>query len=52
MTDEFDEMNALISYYGFPKIERGEPDWAPQLLRFLKYLHGYAKEMVSTDSMR
>jgi hypothetical protein len=48
------EMNLIMQYYGFPPIEVGTPltEYMPRLLDFIEYLHGYAKEFVSTDSMR
>jgi hypothetical protein len=48
------EINSVMQYYGFPPIESGTHpnEFMPRLLDFIEYLHGYAREYVSTDSMR
>lgn len=48
------EINLIMQYYGFPPIEAGTApeEFMPRLLDFIEYLHGYARDFVSTDSMR
>ena len=52
MTDEMKEINEIMQFYGFQPIQKGTKHWEAHLLKFIKYLHAYGKDMVATESLR
>lgn len=49
-----ESIGEIMIYYGFEPIafDDKQVEYMPRILEFIEYLHGYAKEFVSTESIR